>query len=88
MNTVKMSEAPEDKEDNSLEWDEEPHLLEPALGFGYYPVALGQIIDAPGCKLGKLEIVRKLGWDSTATVWLARICEYVPFYNVSSGTLH
>ena len=50
--------------------DEEPHMLGPELGYGYYPVALGQFIHG-----GKLEIVRKLGWATSSSVWLARTHE-------------
>lgn len=57
-----------DKEDGEeFVCDEEPHMLSPEQGFGYYPITLGQ-------KLGedKLEIVRKLGWAGYSSVWLAR----------------
>lgn len=47
--------------------DEEPHMLTPEQGFGYYPLTLGQQL-----KEGKLEIVRKLGWASYSSVWLAQ----------------
>src|SRR5882762_2394902 len=62
-----------DKEDGEeFVCDEEPHMLSPKQGFGYYPITLGQ-------KLGKckLEIVRKLGWAGYSSIWLARTLEYV-----------
>lgn len=37
------------------------------LGYGYYPLTLGQQLTE-----GKLEIVRKLGWASYSSVWLAQ----------------
>lgn len=65
-----------DKEDGEeFVCDEEPHMLSPEKGFGYYPITLGQ-------KLGesKLEIVRKLGWASYSSVWLARTLGYMHFW--------
>lgn len=50
--------------------DEEPHMLSPDLGYGYYPITLGDQLHN-----GKYEIVRKLGWAAYASVWLAKICE-------------
>jgi serine/threonine-protein kinase SRPK3 len=50
--------------------DEEPHMLPAELGYGYYPIALGQHLHNQ-----KLEIVRKLGWASYSSVWLARTLE-------------
>lgn len=47
--------------------DEEPHMLTPEQGHGYYPLTLGQQL-----KDGQLEIVRKLGWAGYSSVWLAR----------------
>ncbi|KAG1814958.1 kinase-like domain-containing protein [Suillus variegatus] len=47
--------------------DEEPLVLSPEQGFGYYPITLGQC-----CGEGKLQIVRKLGWAGNSNVWLAR----------------
>lgn len=55
--------------DNGEEFvcDEEPLVLSPEQGFGYYPMTLGQHFGE-----GKLEIVRKLGWAGNSNVWLAR----------------
>jgi serine/threonine-protein kinase SRPK3 len=50
--------------------DEEPLVLSPEQGFGYYPMTLGQHFGE-----GKLEIVRKLGWAGNSNVWLARTLE-------------
>lgn len=47
--------------------DEEPHMLTPEQGCGYYPITLGQQLGE-----GKLEIVRKLGSAGYSSVWLAR----------------
>ncbi|KAF8478755.1 kinase-like domain-containing protein [Gautieria morchelliformis] len=47
--------------------DEELHMLSPMLGHGYYPISLGQKLGD-----GKFEIVRKLGWATNSSVWLAR----------------
>lgn len=47
--------------------DEEPHMLTPEQGYGFYPITLGQLLHD-----GKLEIVRKLGWAGYSSVWLAR----------------
>ena len=49
---------------------EEPHVLPPEKGYGYYALRLGQRI----CE-GKLEIVRKLGWGEHSSVWLAKVYE-------------
>jgi serine/threonine-protein kinase SRPK3 len=54
--------------------DEEPHMLSSMLGHGYYPLTLGQKLGD-----GKFEIVRKLGWASNSSVWLARTLGYVLF---------
>ena len=55
--------------------DEEPHMLSPEQGFGYYPINLGQKLGE-----GKLEIVRKLGWAGYSSVWLARTIGYVRLF--------
>lgn len=47
--------------------DEEPNMLGSDKGYGYFPVLLGQTILA-----GKYELVRKLGYGSNSTVWLAK----------------
>jgi len=52
--------------------DEEPIVLGPEQGFGYYPLTLGEKFDEGG-----LEIVRKLDWGSCPSVWLARAHECV-----------
>lgn len=65
----------DDDDGEAFYTDEEPIMLGPELGFGYCPLSIGQIIDERNCKLGKLEIVRKLGWATYSTVWLARICK-------------
>ena len=60
----------DDEDGEEFTCDEEPHMLGPELGYGYFPVALGQFIHG-----GKLEIVRKLGWATSSSVWLARTHE-------------
>jgi serine/threonine-protein kinase SRPK3 len=50
--------------------DEEPHMLAPELGYGYYPLTLGERM----CE-EKYEIVRKLGWGQNSSVWLASVCK-------------
>jgi hypothetical protein len=71
-----------DKEDGKkFVCDEEPHMLSPKQGFGYYPIILGQKLGK-----GKLEIMRKLGWAGHSSVWLACTLKYVhllaPIYAV------
>ncbi|KAH7910212.1 kinase-like domain-containing protein [Hygrophoropsis aurantiaca] len=73
--------------------DEEPHMLKPEQGYGYYPLLLGQQLAD-----GKLEIVRKLGWAGYSSVWLARThknaypAEYVAVkvltVNATAGVLY
>jgi hypothetical protein len=55
--------------------DEEPHALRPDFrGDGYMPLALGQRLPlANHLQPGFFEIVRKLGWGETSSVWLGRI---------------
>lgn len=48
--------------------DEEPHMLSPEIGYGYFPLTLGQKLDND-----KYEIVRKLGWAGYSSVWLGRV---------------
>ncbi|KAH7905119.1 kinase-like domain-containing protein [Hygrophoropsis aurantiaca] len=57
----------ENGDDQHFMRDEEPHMLTPEQGYGYYPLTLGQQLAD-----GKLEIVRKLGWAGYSSVWLAR----------------
>jgi serine/threonine-protein kinase SRPK3 len=69
-----------DKEDGEeFVCDEEPHMLSPEQGFGYYPITLGQKLGE-----GKLEIVRKLGWAGYSSVWLARTLGYVCHFGTYS----
>ncbi|KAG1744912.1 uncharacterized protein EDB91DRAFT_1345806 [Suillus paluster] len=53
--------------------DEEPHMLSPEQGFGYYSIILGQQFGE-----GKLEIARKFGWAGHSSVWLARTLNAYP----------
>jgi serine/threonine-protein kinase SRPK3 len=55
------------KDGETFDCDEEPHMLTPEQGFGYYPLTIGQQLHE-----GKLEVVRKLGWAGNSSVWLAR----------------
>ncbi|KAG6896727.1 hypothetical protein C0993_008133 [Termitomyces sp. T159_Od127] len=48
-------------------FDEEPLILPKDLGYGYYPVALGDVIPFGRASL---RVVRKLGWANGSTVWL------------------
>src|ERR1700722_1555281 len=50
--------------------DEEPHMLAPELGYGYYPLTLRERMAGD-----KYEIVRKLGWGQNSSVWLASVCK-------------
>ena len=72
--SVKLKDRPEqdgnDDDAGSFYCDEEPHMLTPDLGYGYYPITLGDRLHG-----GKYEIVRKLGWAAYASVWLAKICQ-------------
>ena len=63
--------------------DEEPHMLTPEQGFGYYPLTLGQQL-----KEGKLEIVRKLGWASYSSVWLAQSLKWVTVNAWTKSRIH
>ena len=57
--------------------DEEPHMLGMQHGgpIGYIPLQLGQVFeDLEG---GQYEIVRKLGWATNSSVWLAKHTRYV-----------
>ncbi|OCH86859.1 kinase-like protein [Obba rivulosa] len=60
----------DEEEENLFECDEEPHMCQ-LHSYGYMPVNLGQmIIDTPE---RKLEVVRKLGFGQSSSVWLARV---------------
>jgi serine/threonine-protein kinase SRPK3 len=67
--TVKLKDHDDDQ--GTFVCDEEPHMLAPELGYGYYPLLLGERLDG-----GKYEIVRKLGWAGYSSVWLASVCRY------------
>ncbi len=48
-------------------------MLHPKDGpWGFFPMKLGQSI------MGKYEIVRKLGYGTNASIWLAKVRKYVP----------
>ena len=64
--TVRLKDCGEDG--RAFVCDEEPHMLSPDLGYGYYPLMLGEHLDG-----GKYEIVRKLGWGGNSSVWLASV---------------
>lgn len=72
-------DSDEDGEGESFQCDEEPHMLSPELGYGYFPLQLTQTLRG-----GKLEIVRKLGWGLNSSVWLARVHGYIYFIIWSS----
>jgi hypothetical protein len=55
---------------------EEEHLEEFSAG-AYYPVNIGDVYHS------KYQVVGKLGFGSTSTVWLAKNLQYVPFNFVS-----
>ena len=56
----------------SFDCDEEPHMLDARTGYGFFPLTLGRMLNK-----GKYEVVRKLGWGSASSVWLARVVGYV-----------
>ncbi|KAI0720711.1 kinase-like domain-containing protein [Cerioporus squamosus] len=63
-----------DAESRPIEFtcDEEPHMLDMQHGgpIGYIPLQLGQVFeDLEG---GQYDIVRKLGWATNSSVWLAK----------------
>jgi serine/threonine-protein kinase SRPK3 len=70
----------EEDDGEVFECDEEPHMLSPQLGYGYYPLMLGQRLHED-----KYEIVRKLGWGGYSSVWLAKECRFVDTRAVASG---
>lgn len=50
-------------------------MLSPEDGqpYGYFPMRLGQTLDE-----GKYMVVRKLGYGTNSSVWLAKETTYVP----------
>ncbi|OCH93607.1 hypothetical protein OBBRIDRAFT_811058 [Obba rivulosa] len=58
----------EDDDGEVFKCEEEPHVLKPEYGFGYYLLTLGQKLDD-----GQLEVVRKLGFGLNSSVWLAKV---------------
>ena len=53
-----------------FECEEEPHMLPMLMGGGYAPLQLGEKLKSG--KTGfQYEIVRKLGWGVSGSVWLA-----------------
>ena len=69
--TVKLKDNGDGEDQGTFTCDEEPHMLSPDLGYGYYPLTLGERLDG-----GKYEIVRKLGWGGYSSVWLASVSRY------------
>jgi len=68
LDEVLISVRINDKDDGKeFVCEEEPLMLSPEQGFGYYRITLGQQLGE-----GKLDIVRKLGWAGYSSVWLAR----------------
>ncbi|KAK7021769.1 hypothetical protein VNI00_017280 [Paramarasmius palmivorus] len=49
--------------------DEEPHMLSYPFAPGYLPMRFGDILSSQKCEY---EVVRKLGWGGSSSVWLAR----------------
>jgi serine/threonine-protein kinase SRPK3 len=81
MNLVAMKAreggGPGEKEDFMC--DEEPHILTPEHGYGYFPLMLGHKLND-----NKYEIVRKLGWGQFSSVWLAKVARFVIFHGSHS----
>lgn len=48
-------------------FDEEALIIPTDLGYGYYPVALGDVISFDQTSL---RVIRKLGWANGSSVWL------------------
>ena len=68
--SVSVGDEGDDNDGEAFHCDEEPHMLSPEQGYGFFPLTLGQTLRG-----GKLEIVRKLGWGLNSSVWLARVHE-------------
>ena len=62
----------DDEDVKIFECDEEPLMLSSELGYGYYPLTLGERLHND-----KYEVVRKLGWGLNSSAWLAKTHEYV-----------
>ncbi|KAF9471267.1 kinase-like protein [Pholiota conissans] len=64
-------------EGEELRVDEEPHFLPASKTYGYNPLKIrDRLVQADGKKL-IYEVVRKLGYGSSSSVWLVRSDEYV-----------
>jgi len=77
-------------EENLVYAEEEPHMLPMTHSGGFCPVTLGETLptfEGPGLIGGNFKIVRKLGWGTYSTVWLAESQGCVDPCNDSLTTL-
>ena len=66
-----------------FECEEEPHMLPMSMGGGYAPLQLGEKLKS-GKSGFEYEIVRKLGWGASGSVWLAH-CRCVVYVQLLDG---
>lgn len=52
--------------------DEEPHVLRPEQGFGFNPLMLGDRLKGSEPLNRTYEVVRKLGYGGSGSMWLVR----------------
>jgi len=68
---VRLREPKESGKETTFIADEEPHFLKPNLGYGFNPLNLGERL-----RSGRIdctyEIVRKLGFGGSLSVWLVK----------------
>jgi hypothetical protein len=69
-------QLPEEADDIHLKFASEPLGVSPELGYGYPQLRFGARV-GPG---SRYEIVRKLGWGASASIWLAHDtrCGFIP----------
>jgi serine/threonine-protein kinase SRPK3 len=69
LTTIKLTDDDGDGDQGTFVCDEEPHMLAPELGYGYYPLILRERM------AGDKYEIRKLGWGQNSSVWLASVCK-------------